>query len=259
MEWKTISIVDLLLDRDRSKTLGEKFEVEGIPTLVILSSSGNAITSDGVEEFYASSEQAFPRWVEGKRLFWSREAKEGEFTWQGISCDECFLSPIVGSRYGCTKGDKTMDLCQSCAEKKKDEHAFEYLTPKKSYTLQQIFQSVPHLLEANAEKTVPVQTLMDDQVKAIGIYFSAHWCPPCRGFTPKLAELYREAQKESLPFRIVFVSSDRDEEAFKEYHATMPWLAVPLKNGNVLKQYFQCRGQYYHLASFHSCFFEFSS
>ena len=30
--------------------------------------------------------------------------------------------------------------------------------------------------------------LADKQV--VGLYFSAHWCPPCRGFTPKLAEVY---------------------------------------------------------------------
>ena len=25
----------------------------------------------------------------------------------------------------------------------------------------------------------------------IGLYFSAHWCPPCRGFTPVLSEFYK--------------------------------------------------------------------
>ena len=43
--------------------------------------------------------------------------------------------------------------------------------------------------------------------KTIGIYFSAHWCPPCRGFTPKLVE-FRDANKKD--FEVVFVSSDRN-------------------------------------------------
>ena len=30
----------------------------------------------------------------------------------------------------------------------------------------------------------------------IGIYFSAHWCPPCRGFTPVLSEFYKVANQE---------------------------------------------------------------
>lgn len=63
----------------------------------------------------------------------------------------------------------------------------------------------------------------------IGIYFSAHWCPPCRGFTPKLIEFYNnEKQKRNgTKFEIIFVSWDRDETSFKEYFATMPWLALP--------------------------------
>jgi len=62
--------------------------------------------------------------------------------------------------------------------------------------------------------------------KHIGIYFSAHWCPPCRGFTPKLAEWYR-ANAEKLNMDIVFVSSDKDQEAFDEYFDEMPWKALP--------------------------------
>jgi len=60
----------------------------------------------------------------------------------------------------------------------------------------------------------------------VGIYFSAHWCPPCRGFTPKLAEWYK-ANAEGLKMEIVFASSDNDEAAFNEYFAEMPWKALP--------------------------------
>ncbi|CAF4423383.1 unnamed protein product, partial [Rotaria sp. Silwood2] len=68
--------------------------------------------------------------------------------------------------------------------------------------------------------------------------FSAHWCPPCRAFTPKLAELYKEAQTTSSSFRVVFVSCDRDEESFNAYRAEMPWSAVPFNADTVLKGYF---------------------
>lgn len=61
--------------------------------------------------------------------------------------------------------------------------------------------------------------------KPIGLYFSAHWCPPCRGFTPKLAEFYNAGLKEKM--EIIFCSSDRDEAAFKGYFEEMPWLALP--------------------------------
>jgi len=61
---------------------------------------------------------------------------------------------------------------------------------------------------------------------AVGIYFSAHWCPPCRGFTPELAKCYKNAY-EAKGLQIVFVSSDKTEEAFKEYYGEMPWLALP--------------------------------
>merc|ERR1712072_1625373 len=41
-------------------------------------------------------------------------------------------------------------------------------------------------------------------------------------------------QAKGLNFEIIFASSDRDEEAFKEYYGEMPWLALP--HGDQRKQ-----------------------
>lgn len=73
------------------------------------------------------------------------------------------------------------------------------------------------------------ETSTDDALKGktVGIYFSAHWCPPCRGFTPQLAKSYAELTGAGKQFEIVFVSSDKDEPAFNEYFGEMPWLALP--------------------------------
>jgi len=74
-----------------------------------------------------------------------------------------------------------------------------------------------------------------DGKKAIGLYFSAHWCPPCRGFTPKLADSY-EKHLSKLGFEIVFVSSDNDSKAFDEYFAEQPWLALPYEARDLKKK-----------------------
>lgn len=60
-------------------------------------------------------------------------------------------------------------------------------------------------------------------------YFSAHWCPPCRAFTPKLVQFYNDhAQFAGKKFEIVFVSSDHDQDAFDDYMTgdQMPWPAI---------------------------------
>jgi nucleoredoxin len=60
------------------------------------------------------------------------------------------------------------------------------------------------------------------------IYYSAHWCPPCRGFTPKLVDFYNKASRKHDHFEIIFVSSDRSEKDMAGYmkEADMPWLAL---------------------------------
>jgi len=73
-------------------------------------------------------------------------------------------------------------------------------------------------------KTVTMESLKG---KHLGIYFSAHWCPPCQAFTPKLAETYNKMKAAGKDFEIIFASSDSNQEQFDSYYAEMPWLAVP--------------------------------
>ena len=69
--------------------------------------------------------------------------------------------------------------------------------------------------------------------KYVGVYFSAHWCAPCRQFTPKLRKVYLDLKKQNVPFEIVFCSKDNDMKGFEEYYGSMPWLAVRFDNNEV--------------------------
>jgi len=72
--------------------------------------------------------------------------------------------------------------------------------------------------------------------KVLGLYFSAHWCPPCRGFTPKLAETYKKVKVKHANFEIIFISSDKDKKTWEEYYGTMPWIALPYEKRSEKEQ-----------------------
>jgi len=63
--------------------------------------------------------------------------------------------------------------------------------------------------------------------KVVAVYFSAHWCPPCRAFTPQLATFYSQMRAAGKPFEVIFMSSDQDEASYREYLSEMPWHALP--------------------------------
>ena len=95
--------------------------------------------------------------------------------------------------------------------------------PWKPKTLMDTLASIKTLKKGDAE--VDRSAI---EGKTIALYFSAHWCPPCRAFTPQLAATYKKMKESgNEDFEIVFVSSDRDEDAFNSYHAEQPWLALP--------------------------------
>jgi nucleoredoxin len=65
--------------------------------------------------------------------------------------------------------------------------------------------------------------------KHVLIYFSAHWCPPCRGFTPVLSDWVAKNRGKGK-FEVVFVSSDKEQSAFDEYHRSMTFPALAYEN-----------------------------
>lgn len=68
-----------------------------------------------------------------------------------------------------------------------------------------------------------------DGVPVIGIYFGSGGCTACGSFTPILVDAYDQLEAEGRLFEVVYVSSDRSEEAMFSYMqgAGMGWLAVP--------------------------------
>ena len=78
----------------------------------------------------------------------------------------------------------------------------------------------------SATGPVDTATALADK-KFVMLYFSAHWCPPCRGFTPVLAKKYSSYAASNKDVEIVFLSSDQGQSEFESYFKSMPWLALP--------------------------------
>lgn len=92
--------------------------------------------------------------------------------------------------------------------------------PWRQKSLSELLSNAKLLSKSGGESTGA-----DLKGKVFAFYFSAHWCPPCRGFTPQLAEWYKNGLKDK-GLEIVFVSSDKSEDQFDEYFSEQPWLAL---------------------------------
>ncbi len=79
---------------------------------------------------------------------------------------------------------------------------------------------------------------MAEEPEYYAFYFSAHWCPPCRSFTPKLVSFYNEQPGKKKQFEIIFVSNDSDENMMEEYIKgdAMPWPAIAYRSVSRMKE-----------------------
>jgi len=78
------------------------------------------------------------------------------------------------------------------------------------------------LLRSEQQKPVPLDEALGGK-EFVLLYASAHWCGPCRQFTPMLDNWYKGAREY---VEIVFLSADHDENGFQSYFRTHPWMAV---------------------------------
>jgi len=67
-----------------------------------------------------------------------------------------------------------------------------------------------------------------EKKRLIALYHSAHWCAPCRKFTPQLVAFYNKVAASHPEFEIVFVSNDKSANAMEGSMRDdqMPWPAV---------------------------------
>jgi len=167
--------------RDLKEKLSQKYQVRGIPTLVVLDGEGNLVTPNGRADY----------------------------------------QKYLGAQLG---------VAQGAGQEQ----------PSANTALLELFG------ETLISKVGEVST--KDVVvgkKHVMIYFSAHWCPPCRGFTPQLAKAYTGSSMAGKDAVVIFVSSDRDQAGFDDYYKDMPWHALPFSKRDLkekLSQKYQVRG-----------------
>lgn len=106
--------------------------------------------------------------------------------------------------------------------------------------------------DPGAAAAVPTGASFGDEGTVVGLYFAAGFDEASIAFTPLLVDFYEQKQRQltaaaatdegkasggpraARRFEIVFLSSDQDEECFREFLKEMPWHAVPFANVDIV-------------------------
>lgn len=169
----------------------------------------------------------------------------GEMPWHALPYDQRDIKGELSSKYGVRGIPSLIFVTPSGDVITKDGRSIVMSDPKGEqfpWTPKTFDEMFGTTFQGKDGATVTRDSLAG---KYIAIYFSAHWCGPCRGFTPKLADTYKKLKDAGKPFEVIFASSDQDAKAFDEYFAEMPWLAIPYADRarkEELSQHFEVEG-----------------
>jgi len=96
---------------------------------------------------------------------------------------------------------------------------------------------IPHLMNSKGEK-IEIKALKEK--KYIVFFWSASWCGPCRKFTPKLVEYYKN-NGGGDQFEVIFIGVDKTEEKMQAYMKknVMKWPTIdfPERRGTGIKNF----------------------
>ena len=138
----------------------------------------------------------------------------------------------AAARAAVAKKGAQADLARSA------DTAYQNAVARERATRNPMAATVSHNVIAESVKTDVVRFLNGALVredegalenkKLIAIYFSAHWCPPCRKFTPQLVDFYNRVAQGHPEFDVLFVSADHSAFAMQDYmrEMSMPWPAI---------------------------------
>jgi thiol-disulfide isomerase/thioredoxin len=59
------------------------------------------------------------------------------------------------------------------------------------------FSIIKEMKKEGENEMIEVSKAFGADLKLLGLYFSMHNCPPCREFTPLLAEIYKEVNEDT--------------------------------------------------------------
>lgn len=169
----------------------------------------------------------------------------GSMPWTAMPFSERTKKAELSSRYG-VQGIPTLVVLNKDGSVITKNARQDMMTDPKGESFPWIPKPIPELIGSNfiGSGGTPVDRSAIEG-KFVGLYFSAHWCPPCKMFTPKLVSYYNHRKsvgKDDL--EIIFCSSDKSEAEFNEYFGTMPWLAMPLNDKRIreLSSRFEVKG-----------------